>query len=90
LFSSAVVAEPAAGARAPVPTEHEDLFAFVAPELIRRLQRPMKVKEFAASSGLVQSQADAWLKRLLAEGHVMKTKSTYRAVKRSSDNPTLF
>lgn len=90
LFSGAVVAEPADAALPLVPAKHADLFAFVAPELIRRLQKPMKVKEFAASIGLVQSQADAWLKRLLAEGHVTKTKSTYRAAKRSSDNPTLF
>jgi predicted Rossmann fold nucleotide-binding protein DprA/Smf involved in DNA uptake len=90
LLSGAVVPEPADAALPPVPAEHENLFAFVAPELIRRLQKPMKVKEFAASIGLVQSQADAWLNRLLAEGHVTKTKSTYRAAKRSGDHPTLF
>jgi predicted Rossmann fold nucleotide-binding protein DprA/Smf involved in DNA uptake len=73
-----------------VPVERGDIFAFVAPELIRRLQKPMKLKEFAASIGVVPSQADAWLKRLVAEGHVNKEKTTYRAVSRSNDQPTLF
>jgi predicted transcriptional regulator len=50
----------------------------------------MKVKAFAASLGVVQSQADAWLKRLVAEGRVKKEKTTYRAVSRLSDQPKLF
>jgi predicted Rossmann fold nucleotide-binding protein DprA/Smf involved in DNA uptake len=90
LFSAALVTEAAHVALSPASEESDDFFAFVAPKLIRRLQKPMKVKEFAASVGIVQSQADAWLKRLLAEGLVTKTKSTYRAEERRSDHPKLF
>jgi predicted Rossmann fold nucleotide-binding protein DprA/Smf involved in DNA uptake len=95
LFLSAGVGEPVdvepADVELPAASaEDDDIFAFVAPKLIQRLRKPMKVKEFAASIGLVQSQADAWLKRLLAAGHVTKTKSMYRAAEGSSDHPTLF
>jgi len=90
LFGVAVVPEPPLVTRPAAAVDQEDLYAFVAPELVRRLQRPMKVKAFAASLDVVQSQADAWLKRLVAEGRVKKEKTAYRAVSRLSDPPKLF
>jgi predicted Rossmann fold nucleotide-binding protein DprA/Smf involved in DNA uptake len=90
LFTLPVVPDPPRVSLPAAAVDQEDLYAFVAPELIRRLRRPMKVKAFAASLGVVQSQADAWLKRLVAEGRVKKEKTTYRAVSRLSDQPKLF
>ena len=88
LFALAAVPEPPRDSVPAAAVDQEDLYAFVAPELVRRLQRPMKAKAFAASLGVVQSQTDAWLKRLVAEGHVKKEKAAYRAVSR--DQPKLF
>jgi predicted Rossmann fold nucleotide-binding protein DprA/Smf involved in DNA uptake len=90
LFTPAVVSESPRVSLPEISANESDIFTLVAPELIRRLQKPAKVKEFAASLGVVQSQADAWLKRLVAEGHVKKDKMAYRAVIRPSDQPTLF
>jgi hypothetical protein len=73
------------------------VFVFVKPKkatyccrIDPAVAEPTKVKELAASLGIVQSQADVWLKRLIAEGHVKKEKMAYRAVIRASDQPTLF
>ncbi len=81
-------ASPAPSA-APAPAT-EDVFASVAPALVRILHQPMTAKEFAAVTGLVKSQADAWLKRLVADGRARKVKTTYSAASAAGDHPTLF
>lgn len=67
-----------------------DLYAVVAPELLRLLQQPLTAKQLAETAGLTKSQADAWLKRLLDEGRIEKVKATFRAVGRSHEQPALF
>ena len=56
-----------------------DIYEIVVPELLRHLREPITKSHFAASARLLQAQADAWLRRLLSEGHIDKAKTLYRS-----------
>ena len=70
--------------------QSDDVYALVAPALLRLLSVAMNAKQFAVAAGLTKSQADAWLQRLMAEGRVTRVKSMYHAADAARHQPTLF
>ncbi|MGH7716277.1 MAG: hypothetical protein ACREML_09810, partial [Vulcanimicrobiaceae bacterium] len=66
------------------------VYGLVVPELLRLLQEPLTAKELATAADLTKSQADVWLKRLVSEGRVQKTKAKYRATNLPNQQPSLF
>jgi predicted Rossmann fold nucleotide-binding protein DprA/Smf involved in DNA uptake len=80
---SAVVAQDApqrdSRDRAAPATIPEKIFAAVAPMLLEVLREPATAKEVVERTGLSKQMIDRWLKRLVAEQRVMKSKTRYQA-----------
>lgn len=69
----------------PDPTPAEMLFAAVSQSIQKILIKPMKDAEIAAALDVSNSQAKAWLQRLVEDGVVEKTARPVQYVLRKSD-----
>jgi predicted Rossmann fold nucleotide-binding protein DprA/Smf involved in DNA uptake len=68
----------------------DDVYVSVLPMMLAALKMSMTAKQFAERLGLVKPQADSWLRRLVAEGHVQKQKSSYRVSERARPQLSLL
>ena len=72
------------------PRGKADTYAAALPVMLDALKLPMTAKRFAEVTGLTEAQAEAWLSRLVTEGHVQRANAVYQALEERTPQLSLL